>query len=947
MSSQPTDPADLELRFREVNRARLDRLQELVSARQWDLLSCIPALLYLNHADLPGYVDDNTPCGIRNHQLETATVNVLTKLVQGYRYQPTAARKLDIVSLFMMGSSGSIAFSATSDFDIWVCIDPTMAGPEREKLQQKCSRIETWADQFGLEVHFFLVDQQQFRAKGELTLSSESSGSAQRYLLLEEFYRTAIFMAGLPPLWWIVPAEQESSYDGFTRSLDRWPNIKAENYIDFGPLEDIPVEEFTGAGLWQVFKGIDSPYKSVMKMILMEAYIDEHPHTQLVSLSYKQRVQQGITELERLDPYLLMFEKAEAYLLGSDQEVRAELLRHCFYLKIGDRLSERPSLRSPRSDLRRGLMQQYVQSWGWSPAKLALLDHRSRWPISEIMGETRNIHRELSNSYAQLSRLASQRSSSTAISQSDLHVLGRRIYAALERKPGKIEIINRNQSLIAPETALTIRKALNQSGQAVWLLYDHANPDGQSRPLKRFFTLIELILWCWLNGITERNTRWLMDSEKTHTSEREIIALLRFFRQQLPLPDVLTTNTDDLAKPLRYTQLLVLVNFGYQPFADYSRKGLRLASSRSDPLSHGDSRLNTVRKLDLIYRSAWGEITTRSMVGEDALANAMHHYLTELCVHEQHYPLPQFFGFCEQFGEEAAERVEALFSTALDLSEPMQDEHWRLIYSVGRGYDMIEQTEAGFQRRSAEDKGSLIELLSQPAAGGVTNYFEAQAADCEAIAVVSRLNNPGTIQLFVQVVGEKTHFHIIDEGGAYFMQSTETYELKGQLCHLKVFVDNVIARLALTRQSHEQISTGYYQLVKNKQGRWQAREVELNLDPGHKIIDIHALATPSNTGSPALSIIFRGDEFSSLEWGAELYQRVAWEMLTHRQSGQNYPIYITDVELALPASGEAPLQSIHYFKYKRSIEERLTDALQRVVEDSQGTELVAEHSSGI
>ena len=53
--------------------------------------------------------------------------------------------------------------------------------------------MEKWAQSLDLEVHFFLVDNNAFLQGEDAPISTESSGATQHYLLLEEFYRTAIF----------------------------------------------------------------------------------------------------------------------------------------------------------------------------------------------------------------------------------------------------------------------------------------------------------------------------------------------------------------------------------------------------------------------------------------------------------------------------------------------------------------------------------------------------------------------------------------------------------------------------------------------------------------------------------------------------------------------------------------------------------------------------------
>ena len=925
------DPLQIEQQFLHINQARLDRLGESLSTRQWDLLTAISLLLHLNHPDLPGYAGDEVPNGIRNYQPSEEAISSVTRLVTGFRYHQQAARQYSILSVFMMGSSGSIAFSSVSDFDVWVCVEQQLPDSERQLLQQKFNDIETWADKNGVELHFFVVDSAQFQSGEVESMSSESSGTAQRFLLLEEFYRTSILLSGLPPLWWIVPAEEEVNYDEFIESIQQRPGVKLTNFIDFGPLNNIPVDEFTGAGLWQVFKGIDSPYKSLMKIILMEAYIHEHPNTQLVSLSYKQRVQDGTTELERLDPYLLMFEKAEAYLLETEQEERVEFLRHCFYLKIGENLSQEPAVPSARRELRRRLMRNYVNNWGWTENHLETLDQRKRWRISQIMDETHQIHKELSGSYTQLSRTVSQHTSSTAINEQDLHILARRIYAALERKPGKVEIVNRKVNEITAESALAINKARSKSGNEVWLLYNQASySDPNSKPIKRFSTPVELTLWCILNGVIARYTRWLVNQRQTDLGERELTMLTRFVEGELPLPGALKSTTEDLAAPLRYTDLLVLVNFGFEPFARYMRKGLRLTSSRSDPLCYGDSKLNTVQHIDLVYRSAWGEITCHSHTGEDTIGTVLQHYLVSAQSGQNNYPEPKFFSFSEQNGDAAAVRVNELFGQARAFFDDLTNDHRRFIYPVSNRFGMIEQGGGGLHYIAVANRSELEEILATPQHGLVTTHIDRAADSLGDLSLMTRRHLPGVIQIFIEIDGDHTRFHILDEAGAYVVQQTSTFELQAHLRHLQYFVTNICRRLRLADRefsANSETDVLFYKLIRTPQGSWQQRQVEVNFEKGGHFIDIHALAVPSNSGSPALSIIYEGEEFSSLEWGSDLYQQVAAKILQRRKNGEDYPVYLTDIELAASISGSQSLQSIHYFKYKKAIEERLTAAL--------------------
>lgn len=58
------------------------------------------------------------------------------------------------------------------------------------------------ASTYHVEMHFYLMTQQRFRnERYSDPLTKENSGSAQYMLLLEEFYRSAVRLAGKPLLW--------------------------------------------------------------------------------------------------------------------------------------------------------------------------------------------------------------------------------------------------------------------------------------------------------------------------------------------------------------------------------------------------------------------------------------------------------------------------------------------------------------------------------------------------------------------------------------------------------------------------------------------------------------------------------------------------------------------------------------------------------------------------
>ncbi|MGK9568496.1 class I adenylate cyclase, partial [Salmonella enterica subsp. enterica] len=87
---------------------------------------------------------------------------------------------------------------------------------------------------------------------------------------------------------------------------------------------------------------------------------------------------------------------------------------------------------------------------GWDQRQLALLDSRSQWKVRQVASERRALVNELNYSYRFLTQFARTEQTVSLINKRDLNVLGRRLYAAFERKAGKVEFINPG---IAPDLA--------------------------------------------------------------------------------------------------------------------------------------------------------------------------------------------------------------------------------------------------------------------------------------------------------------------------------------------------------------------------------------------------------------------------------------------------------------------------------------------------------------
>jgi len=197
--------------FIQLNQSRYQRTLAALSERQQQFLALLPLLFHVNHPMLPGYISHLTPAGVQGFTPSKEDIRIAKVVARSFTYQRDLVDKANVIeALFVMGSLGTIAQADNSDIDVWVCHTENLSKTELLELQEKCSALSRWATHvIHIETHFFLMEAKKFRQGQQTLLTNESSGTAQHFLLLDEFYRTAVWLAGRLPLWWFVPVDQE------------------------------------------------------------------------------------------------------------------------------------------------------------------------------------------------------------------------------------------------------------------------------------------------------------------------------------------------------------------------------------------------------------------------------------------------------------------------------------------------------------------------------------------------------------------------------------------------------------------------------------------------------------------------------------------------------------------------------------------------------------------
>jgi len=903
-------------RFKYFNQGRLQRMREFLQPRQYEFLHLLPLLFHQNHPLLPGFVSLETPAGIPDYLPGKQTVDTAKQFSKGFTYKRKALRNYPIQSIFLMGSVGSMAFSKDSDIDIWLCHQPNLSITELEELRQKARLIEKWAESLKLEVHFFLVNSEQFK-KGENTpISSESSGETQHYLLLEEFYRTSIYIAGRVPVWWLVPPHQEKMYASYVAHLLENRFISETDVLDFGGLQDMPLAEFVSATLWHIYKSLNSPHKALLKLFLMESYAAEFPDPHWLCVSMKQAIYSGDFNVDTLDPYLQIYNKVDGYLRQAGSTQRLNLARECFHIKIMG--SSAAALDTKARYLHDAFMEMIARRWHWPEDLLENLGNGKFWDIKKANSEHSVIRDQLQQCLRIILKITGNPIDHPD-QNGDLKLLSRKLRAFLDLRPGKVEILTTRAMVYNKPEVWAIAEVPLTDTETVWCLFDGRLPSQPIRPeqaIKQCETMLELLCWAVMNGLYRRdiNLHFHAKTQKIPDTDlsRLLTELFAFLTAHLAHKE---TGLDVYKTPNRLLSSLLLINLGELLAIDGNQQQFMM-SERSDPLSYGESRYCFVQGMHKLSVSSWGEVTLRQYTGLEGIFAC----LTEV-FNETAKPLTaeslRVICYTRGRGRSIALRVETIFQRLLAgfAGHPQQDAN-RYILPAAAGFCCfkLQNNVLGFY--FLENHNQLIHELSSPRNQFSPVIFDEFVLEQTYIPFLYQHNRADQVQIFYHPTSKHVAVYIIDEKGALFVRQHSNANPQHILVHYRAFIKT----LQLQAKLPEGIGIECYEIQKNSTGVVSCHPTQVK--QGSTVLDLRVRIVVDRLKGQAVYCNERKFDLTD----AASYQSLKNYIFGFRKNHEDYPFHITEIDAPDEILGIEPFdrpQSLHYLNYKQKIEEKL------------------------
>ncbi len=773
MSIDEKIQANLSL-FRKFNDIKYRRFQDFITNNNVArVINSIPLLMHVNDMRLPGYVEGDVPYGIANYTPDgEAEKFIHTRFhVKNFKF----SKKPFVQMLAVMGSIGTVAYSKESDFDYWVCIDRKSVSEKQAGLfNKKIVAIQNWAmKEINTEVHLFLNDIESVRNNIFAEDEDEAFGSTVGPVLKDEFFRSSIIIAGKYPFWWVVPGFlPDSEYYRIYDELD--PVFRDETFIDLGNIYRISREDFLGAALFQLIKSLGNPFKSILKIGLLEKYLFGPEKALLLSQKIKSGLLKGNIEDRILDSYILMFEEVyEYYREVLEDKKLPEILRMNLYLKINPQLSKYSGMKKARSlPYKVKVMFRYVKEWGWGGKEIGNLDNFDNWDYQKIMAFWNQVKKFMLLSYQKISRTLPSMNLQQKISDSDFKLLSRKIKSHFSTEENKIDRYISFKDTPS-ESILYIEPIDRGIDSQEWTLSKRntsSKDHFESTLLKGEKDLVKLLSWTAINQIFDPGySRIKISSGYSRISQDSVVDLMNklcavFQNRKLKI------RNEYLLRPAFNLASVIIFNFSIE-------------------------KADEIRSIHHVYLTSWGESYIYRYRNDADIIHILGKVLSDGSVLRRSYD-----EYCVIYSPEPFKKIykdiETTFKESYEfITGGDRTGSNRLVAFIGNQYLIVSRDGIRVTVDTVPNYIKMLTTLTLKPKGSVTHRFLGDDSRLELLQEIYEKRRPNFISIFYDEKGDYVFVYVINENGNIFTFMKGRNKKEEALSYIYFFSRYVINRI--------------------------------------------------------------------------------------------------------------------------------------------------------
>jgi adenylate cyclase class 1 len=518
-----------------------------------------------------------------------------------------------------------------------------------------------------------------------------------------------------------------------------------------------------------------------------------------------------------------------------------------------------------------------------------------------------------------------------------MSLLGRKLYAAFERKSGKIEYINPNIAPNITEEHLTILREFNpgKSGLMVgnWAVFagvvKQAERD-EIKPIKRSRSIVEILAWCYFNHIIDGATRFTLSAGETNLSDQELRKILGCFN--ILYPDRLSmASQESFHHGARPQQITLIINVGVDPMAKMNRKGYQRITEQTDALNFSGLHQNLVVTIDQITKNTWHEVSTMHFDGDQSVIDCVLDFMRNHVPGKHSMPKIDILCYSPTRPKGICQRLEHLFEGILETYYRRKHRlETRYILVVGNKYFIFQFRNQQPIVKSVASLSALMRYLSAPQKEFSPIIFDAYAHPRDTLPFLVRKNSPDVVQVFYRKLETKITFYIFDEKGSLITFHESDIQEKPFLRKLYRFFQSIESRrqqACVAGGGVEKVyKVSFYEVVQGDPFAIETRVVSASIED-ERYHNIEVIVERSSDDEQHYTIFCDHQEFSEYQYGKGIFKAVAQHILKQRKGQAPYPVTITSLDLASVTQAQESLQTAYYLQQKLALEWQINRTL--------------------
>ncbi len=797
--------------FLQFNNDKYKRFQLLIgNITIRKVVNSIPILLSTNHKRLPGFIDGDVPFGIIGFDPDPEAV----KFLQGRFYvkEFEIRKKSPVIQMMaVMGSVGTIAYTRSSDYDYWVCVERRSLSPEKlARFNQKVEAVQNWAmEEADIEVHIFINDIGDIKNNIFAESSEEAFGSIIGTVLKDEFFRSSIIIAGKTPFWWVLPrfvrdSEYESLYDSISQE-DR-----EKLFVDLGNLYEISKEDFIGPALFLIIKSLGNPFKSIIKLGLLEKYLFAPDNSPLLCQKIKTNILRGNLDNKIIDSYILMFEEVYNYYDSTmDEPSLLKILRQNLYLKINPQLSRYIGVKDRQSLPYKVLvMFRYVKEWEWSMKDIQLLDNFENWDYNQTMVFWNMVKKFMLLSYQKIAMQIPAMKLEDRISDSDFRLLSGKIKSHFAQEKNKID--NYITFKDTPhESVLNMEPSAGSGDEAgEWNLISRFNNNlstikkskvgdetASTVLLRSEKGLVRLLAWTAINQIYDpKFSRLKIQAGNKRINQNTVADLLGRIASLFSGTHSKLKNEHYLRPPFNMANMII-INFGLE-------------------------NAETIQTIHHIYQTSWGESYIDEYARADDLVSILGTIVKEGAMSRQ-----KFDDYCVIVSSEPFKKpfrdIEQIFRDAYEFIIQREKRiAYRFFARLGGIYVAVTREGDAVAITSDTDIVKALMRMSLNPRHAIAYSFHPSDPRLLILDAMYKMRKKNSITIVYEESGEYVLLYVINERDNLFTFIRQKKVRDEVIMFLYDFCQNIAARISAD-ESVPRINQGIqlFQIVIDRSGR--------------------------------------------------------------------------------------------------------------------------------